>query len=69
MKQAHVVWPKNFNASLPMLSFAYYSYNIPEISEVVDWFKKCYIMMNYSNGLMESAILRSEHYMIRSVII
>ena len=55
MKQANVILPKDFNASLPMLSFAYYSYNIPEINEAVGWFKKC-CMMNYSNGRMESMI-------------
>ena len=55
MKQAKVVLPKDFNASLPMLSFAYYSYDISEINEAIGWFKKCY-MINYSNGLMESMI-------------
>lgn len=60
MKQANVVLPKDFNTSLPMLSFAYYSYNIFEINEAVDWFKKCY-MMNYSNGLMESTIALFEN--------
>ena len=59
MTQAKVILPKDFNPSLPMLSFAYYSYNIPEINEAVNWFKRCY-MMNYSNGLMESAVVLFE---------
>lgn len=55
LKRAGVLLPKQFNDSLPMLSFAYYSYNIPEINEAVEWFMKC-LAINYSRSKLESLV-------------
>ena len=49
MRQSHVVLPREFNPSLPLLSFVSMSYEVPEINEAVDWFKRFYIL-DGSNG-------------------
>lgn len=55
LTEGKVQLPPDFNASLPLLSFLYYSYQIPYIADAVCWFKNCYTV-NYSMGKRESLI-------------
>lgn len=55
LTEGKVQLPSDFNDTLPLLSFLYYSFHIPYISDAVSWFKNCYTV-NYSMGKRESIV-------------